>query len=94
MGSSAAATGAAVAAPYTPVAFFAVSNVPPGDPGPAARTFPDFSITKTPRVVLEGAFFRPIAEMRVELGSQRRGYGSFCFSLKVVLAFGESLERP
>ena len=41
-----------------------------------------------------GAFFIPIAEIKVLLGSQSSGYGSFCFSLKVVLDLVESAESP
>jgi hypothetical protein len=35
-----------------------------------------------------------MAPIRVAPGSQRSGYGSFCFSLNVVLALEESEERP
>ena len=73
---------------------FTTSTVEDGLPGSAARTFPLLSTTKTPRVVPLGAFFSPIALIRVAAGSQRSGYGRFCFVLKVVFALGESLLKP
>ena len=44
--------------------------------------------------MLFGAFFMPIADIKVLLGSQSSEYGSFCFSLKFVLDLGESDESP
>jgi hypothetical protein len=70
------------------------SRVAAGPPGSAARTSPSFLTTKTPRVVPLGAFFSPIASMSDAEGSHSRGYGSFCLSLKVVLALGESVLKP
>lgn len=70
------------------------SRVAAGPPGSAARTSPSFLTTKTPRVVPLGAFFRPIASMSEAEGSHSRGYGSFCLSLNVVFALGESVLRP
>lgn len=45
-------------------------------------------------MVEAGAFLNPMAAMRVESLSQRRGYGRDLLVLKVVLALGESRERP
>ena len=70
------------------------SKVAAGPPGSAANTFPALSIINTPLVVPAGAFFKPIADIRVPPTSQIRGYGRFCLVWKVVLAFVESLERP
>jgi hypothetical protein len=77
-----------------PTSFFTTSTVASGPPGSAARTLPDLSTTKTPRVVPFGAFFSPMAEMSVCAGSHSSVYGSFCFVLKVVFALGLSFERP
>ena len=70
------------------------SSVAAGPPGSAARISPSFLTTNTPRVVPLGAFFSPIASMSEAERSHSRGYGSFCLSLKVVLALGESVLRP
>lgn len=74
--------------------FFTASTVPAGLPGSARTTLPALSTTKTPRCVPLGDFLSPMAAISVASGSQRSGYGSFCFSLKVVLALGESVDRP
>lgn len=94
-GEAAAAAGAAgVSPPSVFTSSFTTSTVAAGPPGVAASTLPALSTTKTPRVVPLGAFFRPMAPIRVACGSQSSGYGSFCFALKVVLALGESVDRP
>ena len=63
-------------------------------PGSAANTFPSLSTTNTPLVVPFGAFFIPIAAIKVAAGSQSSAYGRLCLVLKVVFDFGESVERP
>lgn len=71
-----------------------LSTVPAGLPGWATSTLPFLSTTNTPRCVPLGCFLSPMAAMRVDWGSHSSGYGSFCFSLNVVLALGESALRP
>lgn len=41
-----------------------------------------------------GAFFMPIALIKVAAGSQSKVYGNLCLVLKELLDLGESLERP
>ena len=73
---------------------FTLSTVAAGPPGSATRTLPALSTTKTPRWVPLGLFLKPMAAMSVCAGSHSSGYGRFCFSLKVVLALGESALSP
>lgn len=69
-------------------------KVASGPPASRSKTLPFLSTTMTPRVVPLGAFLKPIASISDEFESQRSGYGKLCLVWKVVLAFGESPERP
>lgn len=73
---------------------FALSTVAAGPPGSAINTLPFLSTANTPRWVPDGLFFNPMALIRPRLGSQSSAYGRRCFSLKLVLALGESELRP
>lgn len=70
------------------------STVASGPPGCNTRTLPVLSITNTPLIVPRGSFLNPIALIKVDAVSQSSGYGKLCFVLKVVLAFGESADKP
>lgn len=74
--------------------FFTTSTVAAGPPASRANTFPSLFTTNTPRVVPFGAFLKPRAAINVAEGSQSSEYGSFCFSLNVVLALPLSVLRP
>ena len=65
--------------------------------GPACSqtlTVPCLSMMTTPRVVLFGAFFMPMAPVSEAEGSQISGKGRDCLVAKVVFDLGESVLRP
>jgi hypothetical protein len=70
------------------------STVASGPPGWRRRILPALSITQTPLMVPRGDFLNPMALIKVDAVSQSREYGRFCLDLKLVLAFGESADRP
>lgn len=74
--------------------FFVSSRVAVGDPGCSRSTCPFLSAMNTPLTVPFGDFFSPNAPISVCSGSQSKGYGSFCFVWKFVLALGESADKP